>query len=77
MNKQIKITAAEKRAYVLRTKADIEILSLCRRAERMGLAKEDKVWVKLIKTQLRSDWRSPLIRKLDEILRRHKKNGKA
>ena len=38
----------------------------------MKLAKEDKFIIKLIKTQLENDWRKPLLKTLDNLLKNTK-----
>jgi len=58
--------------YLLPTQRDVEILNKCKQIEKLKLLKEDKTLVKLIKTQLEKDWRKHLLKKLDELLKRHK-----
>lgn len=69
--KRFGVTAAEKRRYVLSTNADFEILSRCKQLEKKRLTNEDKYVVKLIKTQLVDDWRAPLIRTLNKLLKKN------
>lgn len=57
--------------YVLKTERDVEILSKCRKLERAKLSKEDRESVRLIKSQLENDWRKPLIKKLDIIVKKY------
>ncbi len=74
MTEQFKATTTEKKKYVLPTKTDFEILAKCKQLEKLSLTKRDKFLVKFIKTQLEKDWRKPLLRELNRLLRRSK-NG--
>ncbi len=57
----MKITRSEKRNYVLKDKKDLIILSKIKELEKKKLDKRDKEILKLIRTQLKSEWRNPLI----------------
>lgn len=72
LTKQFKITPTEKKKYVLSTDADFEILDRCKQLEKLKLTKEDKFLVKLIKTQLEDDWRKPLLKTLNQLLKKYK-----
>lgn len=72
----LKATAQEKKVYVLRTRADIEILAGCKRLQKLRLAKRDNEIVKLIKTQLKREWRKPLLQKLNKLLKRYTRRSK-
>lgn len=61
------IDETEESNYVLPTEADYEILADIKFLEKKELSQEDVVVVKLIKTQLLDDWRSPLIQKLKKL----------
>ncbi len=56
--------------YVLKEKRDLEILALCDKMEGKRLSKPDRKLVKLIKTQLEEDWRTPLLQALKNVARR-------
>lgn len=64
----MKITSYEKRNYVLKDKEDFVILSKIKKIEEKKLNKDEKELVKLIRTQLKRNWRAPLIRQLDKML---------
>ena len=66
-----KATAQEKKRYVLRTHADLEILAECKILGKLRLAKHDKEIVKLIKTQLQQEWRKPLLQQLNKLLKNY------
>lgn len=72
LSKQFKATSSEKKKYGLTTDIDFEILAKCKQLERLKLMKDDKLLVKLIKTQLEYDWRRPLLRTLNQLLRKYK-----
>lgn len=58
--------------YVLKEERDFEILDKCKQLEKKRLTKEDKFWVRFLKTQLEDDWRKPLLRVLNGLLRKYK-----
>jgi len=62
-----KITKADKKKYALPTKLDIDILVKIKELEKKKLNKEDKRMLRLIKTQLKADWRKPLIKELNKM----------
>lgn len=62
----------EERKYPLPTKKDFEILARIHEAEALDLTPGEKEQVAFIRTQLKEDWRTPLIEALDRILRKHK-----
>lgn len=67
-----KITPAEKKKYVLSTDADFEILAKCKQLEKLKLTKEDRYFVEFLKTQLEDDWRKPLLKTLNRLLKKYK-----
>jgi len=67
-----RVTLSEKKKYVLWRSSDLDILSFCKILEKTNLKKNDKQLVKLIKSQLESDWRKPLIKTLKKIMRNYK-----
>ena len=68
---KIGVSKIEQKKYVLLTGKDVEILRRCNKLEKT-VNKEDGLVVKLIKTQLEEDWRSPLMKKLKELERKYK-----
>lgn len=73
LTRQFRISPAEKKRYVLATDDDFEILEKCKRLETSQLRREDKILVKLVKTQLEDDWRQYLITALNRLLRKYKR----
>lgn len=64
-------TSSDKRKYVLPEERDFEILDKCKRLEKINLTKEDKYLVNFIKTQLIDDWRKPLLKELNLLLKKY------
>jgi len=69
----MKLTDYEKRNYPLNDKEDLIILAKIKKLENYKLNKIDKDNIKLIRTQLKKDWRSPLIGHLNKLLIKYKK----
>lgn len=67
-----RITETKKKRYVLSVGDDLQILEKCKRLEKLKLTKEDAALVKLIKAQLEHDWRIPLIKELNRLMRKYK-----
>jgi len=70
-SKKIKLTENERKKYPLPEEEDYEILFKCKQLEKMKLTKEDKLLVELIKSQLEIDWHKPLIKKLNQLLKKY------
>ena len=68
---KMKLTEHEKNNYVMKDKKDFAILSKIKKLEKGKLSKNDNEIVKLIKTQLKKNWRTPLIRHLDKMLKKY------
>lgn len=68
----MKITAYEKRNYVLKDKGDLAILSIIKEIEKYNLSGKDKEIIKLSRTQLKKDWQTPLINYLKKLLNKYK-----
>lgn len=66
-----KVTAYDKRGYLLPEDRDYEILDKCKRLEKLQLTRKDKYLVKFIKTQLIKDWRKPLLKELNNLLKKY------
>ena len=71
MKTKYKVTTREKKKYLLPTDRDLEILAKCKLLEKLKLNKEDKTLVKFIKTQLEEDWRKPLLKMLNKLLKKY------
>ena len=69
---KIEITAADRRKYVFDNKKDEMIFKKSKKLESKKIDKKDKDVVKLIITQLKKDWRSPLISYLNKLLKKYK-----
>jgi len=65
------VTPAEKKKYVLSTDQDYEILDKIKQLEKQKLSIKDKELVKFIRTQLEEDWRTPIIKLLDSMLKKY------
>ena len=65
------ITEEEEKNYLLPNDEDYEMLSMVKTLENNGLSDNDKEIVELIKTQLRAEWRGPLLEKLKELLQKY------
>jgi len=67
----MKIKNIDKKRYLLNDKRDYIILSKIYKLEKLELAQEDKRLVIFIKTQLKNDWRKPIIKILDKLLKKY------
>ncbi len=72
LTRKTKISKFEKKKYVLSINEDYEILAKIKKLEKMKLSKEEKIILKFIKSQLEHDWRRPLIKFLDNMLKKYK-----
>ncbi|OHA01434.1 MAG: hypothetical protein A3C12_03040 [Candidatus Sungbacteria bacterium RIFCSPHIGHO2_02_FULL_49_20] len=70
---EVKVTAKDKRRYVLKEKRDYQILEKIYRLEKRDLFVADKKIVNLIRTQLEDDWRKPLLRFITEMIKKYDK----
>ena len=70
----MKLTGYEKKTYVMKDKEDFIILSKIKELEKKNLSKEDKEIINLIRTQLKKNWRLPLINYLNLSLKEYKKS---
>lgn len=71
MKKRFMVRPGDKKKYVLSTDADLEILNRIYTLEAMKLSETDRHAVQLIKNQLKLDWRTPLNRELNRLLRKY------
>jgi hypothetical protein len=69
----MKLNEFEKRNYVFKEKDDFVILSKIKRLEEKRLQPTEKEMVKLARSQLKRNWRTPLIRFLDKMMEKQKK----
>src|SRR3989338_1624098 len=69
--KRFPLTKTEQRRYVMSTNEDYEILKKVKQLEKLKLTKEDKILVRLIKTQLEFEWRKYLIQTLNQFLKKY------
>lgn len=69
----MKLTPYEKRNYVLNDKEDFIILKKIKEAEKYRLSANDKEIIKLIRAQLKKNWRLPLIYYLNKLIVKYKK----
>lgn len=74
LTQKFKITPREKKRYVLSTNQDYEILAKIHWLEKQKLSPEDKRFIKFIHSQLELDWRSSIMRWLNNILKKYKKS---
>lgn len=65
------LTIAEKKKYAMPTERDYEILLKIKKLEKLKLTKEDMFLVRFIRVQLEHDWRTPLVKALDKILKKY------
>ena len=65
------ITEDEEREFLLPNEEDYEILSGIKALEKKQLSPEDEEVIKLIKSQLQEDWRTPLLTKLRELVEKY------
>ncbi len=71
--KKFGITRVEKKKYLLLKETDFGILARCKELENIRLTNGDSFLVKLIKTQLEEDWRTPLLKALKRTLKKHRR----
>ena len=70
---KLNITSYERKNYLLKEKKDIVILSKIKLLEKNNLDNKDKIVIKLIRAQLKNDWRTPLINFLNKLIMKYKK----
>ena len=67
----IKLTPKERKRYVLGETRDYVILAKLKFLESRKLLKRDRDLLRLLRTQLERDWRKPLIKFLDQLLKKY------
>jgi len=68
------ISKRDREKYVLKEAIDEEILIKCKRLETTELNDQYKLLVKLIKTQLEDDWRTPLVKEIARVFKKYFKS---
>lgn len=71
--KNLKITNYERKNYILTDKKSQIILLKIKELKKKKLNKKDKEIIRLLRTQLKKDWQSPLIIYLNKLLKKYKK----
>ena len=71
-SKKIKLTKVEQKRYVISTSEDYEIMRKIKQIEKLKLSNDERFFISLLKTQLEDDWRKPLIKGLDQLLKKYK-----
>lgn len=69
----MKITNYEKKNYVLNDKNNLKILVIIKELEKEKLNERGREILKLLRTQLKKDWQTPLINYLNKLLKKYKK----
>ncbi|MBI2984695.1 MAG: hypothetical protein HYY50_03660 [Candidatus Kerfeldbacteria bacterium] len=72
LTKQFPVQPRDRKRYVLSTDQDYLILGKIYELGRQKLSATDKALVKLIRTQLEHHWRTPIIRFLNQLLRKYR-----
>lgn len=65
------ITDFDKKNYLISTKEDCQILYKIKELKGKNLLKEDEKILELVESQLKADWRNPLIKFLDNLLEKY------
>jgi len=67
----MKVSVQDKKRYVLKDDRDYQILGEIYKLEKCKLSAEDKKMVSFIRTQLEDDWRKPLFKVLDRLVKKY------
>ena len=73
LKKRFPLTKTEQRKYVMSTNEDYEILKKVKQLQKLTLAKEEKILLWLIKTQLEPKWRKYLLQTLNKLCKKYQK----
>ena len=68
----MKIRAIDKKRYALVEKRDYQILEKIYRLEKCKLTAADKRLMCFMRTQLKDDWRTPLLKFLDGMVKKYR-----
>ena len=71
LTKTFLVRSRDRERYILSTDQDYEILDRIYRLERKKLSERDKALVKLARTQLEHHWRTPILKFLNELLKKY------
>ena len=71
LTQKFKIRKSDKKKYVFVEKRDYYILSKIYQLEKLDLIKSDEDLVKFVRTQLKRDWRAPVIKLLNRLLKKY------
>jgi len=71
LTKKFPVKPQDKKRYILSTDQDYQILWKIYDLERKNLSDNDKVLVKLMRTQLEHHWRAPVIKFLNQLLKKY------
>jgi hypothetical protein len=63
----MKIIKSGDKKYIIDNKKDLEIWNKIKKLEKKKLIMQELETIKLIKTQLQEDWRTPLIKYLNKL----------
>lgn len=69
---KFRIKPIDRRRYLFVKPQDYEILFKIYRLEKHKLSGEDKKTIKFIRTQLMKDWRSPILKVLNDLIKKYK-----
>ena len=65
------VEAKDRKRYILSTDQDYQILGRIYELERKKLSDKDEALVKLVRTQLEHHWRTPILRFLNQLLKKY------
>ncbi len=71
LQKNVEVTSQERKRYVLGETRDYVILAKLKFLASRKLSKRDRELLRLLRTQLERDWRKPLIKFLDKLLKKY------
>lgn len=72
----MEVLAKDKKRYVLEETRDYQILEKIYQLEKCKLSADDKKLVKFLRSQLLDDWRKPLLKFLDGLVKKYVRQGK-
>ncbi|MFA5076685.1 MAG: hypothetical protein WC480_04720 [Patescibacteria group bacterium] len=72
LTKKFFITSQDKKRYSMSTDADYQILDRIYRLEKRKLSPKDRELVKLVRTQLEHHWRAPILRFLNQLVKKYR-----
>ena len=71
LTKSFPVEAKDRKRYILSTDQDYQILGRIYELERKKLSDKDEALVKLVRTQLEHHWRTPILRFLNQLLKKY------